>query len=233
MVEIVGHRGAAGYEPENTLRAIRKGIECGVDWVEIDVRVTKDGVIVLMHDDTVNRTTNGKGLLREMLFSEVRKLDAGKGEKVPTLSEALELCENRVGVLVEVKEPDIAEKVIDEVESFKGPKIMIISFYPEVVKKVKELSSIKAGLIYAKNPIENLNRAVSLKADAVHVHYSLIDRDYVKLVKGKKLTLCAWTVNTEREAIRLINLDVDMITTDYPCLIKDLLSKKYGLNLFM
>ncbi|RLE93890.1 MAG: hypothetical protein DRN04_05350 [Thermoprotei archaeon] len=233
MIEIVGHRGAAGYEPENTLKAIRKGIECRVDWIEIDVRATKDGVLVLMHDDTVDRTTNGKGLLREMLFSEVRKLDAGKGEKVPTLKEALELCENKVGVLVEVKEPDITEKVIGEVESFKGPKIMIISFYPEVVKKVKELSSIKAGLIYAKNPIENLNRAVSLRADAVHVHYSLVDRDYVKLVREKKLTLCAWTVNTEREAIRLINLDVDMITTDYPCLIKDLLSKKYGLNLFM
>ncbi|HDI74527.1 MAG: glycerophosphodiester phosphodiesterase [Thermoprotei archaeon] len=232
MVQIVGHRGAAGYEPENTIRAIKKGIDCGADWVEVDVRATKDGVLVLMHDDTVDRTTDGSGYLRNLTFDEVRRLDAGKGERVPTLEEALEVCKGLVGVLVEIKEPYIAENVARVVEEIGLDRVMIISFYPEALKRVKEISSLKTGLIYARNPIENLNRAVRLKVDSVQVHYSLLDREYVKLVKDRGLILCAWTVNSEREAIRVLNLGVDMITTDYPCLIRHLLSKKYRLNIF-
>ncbi|HDI31391.1 MAG TPA: glycerophosphodiester phosphodiesterase, partial [Thermofilum sp.] len=87
---VIGHRGMRFVEPENTLRAIERALRCGVDAVEVDVRMTKDGRLVLMHDETVDRTTDGEGRVRDLTFNEIRRLDAGKGERVPTLEEVLE-----------------------------------------------------------------------------------------------------------------------------------------------
>ena len=91
----VGHRGARAYEPENTLRSFRKALELGVNAVELDVRRTKDGELVVIHDDKVDRTTNGRGLVNELTLEEIEKLDAGKGEKIPTLEEALEFLDKK------------------------------------------------------------------------------------------------------------------------------------------
>ncbi|MEM3426627.1 MAG: glycerophosphodiester phosphodiesterase family protein, partial [Thermoproteota archaeon] len=97
----IGHRGARFYEPENTLRSFRKALELGVDAVELDVRRTRDGELVVIHDAEVDRTTNGKGLVRELTLEEIRRLDAGKGEKIPTLEEALDFLDGRVKILIE------------------------------------------------------------------------------------------------------------------------------------
>ncbi|HDD72245.1 MAG TPA: glycerophosphodiester phosphodiesterase, partial [Candidatus Bathyarchaeota archaeon] len=98
-MKVVAHRGASGAEPENTLRAVRRGFEVGADWVEVDVRVSRDGRFVVIHYETVDRTTDGSGRVSEMTFDELRKLDAGMGERMPSLEEVLDEAEGR-GTLV-------------------------------------------------------------------------------------------------------------------------------------
>ena len=98
----IGHRGAAGHAPENTLAAIQKGIALGVDFVEVDVRRTADGVLVILHDETVNRTTNGKGRVDRLSLREIKRLNAGNGESIPTLEEVLTVVEGQAGLVVEL-----------------------------------------------------------------------------------------------------------------------------------
>jgi len=100
----IGHRGAKGYEPENTLRSFQKALELNVDAVELDVRRTKDGAIVVIHDAEVDRTTNGKGLVSELTLKEIKELDIEKGEKIPTLEEALDFLDKKVKIFIELKE---------------------------------------------------------------------------------------------------------------------------------
>jgi len=104
MVQIIGHRGARGLEPENTMRSFRKALELGVDYIECDVHMTKDGHIVLMHDHTVDRTTNASGPVNSFTFDEIRKLDAGEGEIIPTLGELLDLARGKVKLHIELKD---------------------------------------------------------------------------------------------------------------------------------
>jgi glycerophosphoryl diester phosphodiesterase len=98
----IGHRGAAGHAPENTVAAIRKGIALGVDFVEIDVRRTSNGGLVVLHDETVNRTTNGKGRVDRLSLQEVKKFNAGNGEHIPTLEEVLKVATGVAGLMLEL-----------------------------------------------------------------------------------------------------------------------------------
>src|ERR671930_261980 len=104
---VVGHRGCALLEPENTLRAFRRALELGCDYVETDVRFTRDGELILMHDETVDRTTSGS--VADLTFAELRALDAGQGEQVPTLAELLPLLRGRAQILCELKGEDTAD----------------------------------------------------------------------------------------------------------------------------
>jgi len=112
----IGHRGAAGHAPENTLAAVRQGIELGVDFVEIDVRRTADGVLVALHDATVNRTTNGRGRVEALSLGEVRKLDAGNGERIPTVEEVLQMAGGRTGLMLELKVDGLAHLTVQTVQ---------------------------------------------------------------------------------------------------------------------
>ncbi|MEO0143058.1 MAG: glycerophosphodiester phosphodiesterase family protein [candidate division WOR-3 bacterium] len=109
MIEIIGHRGARGIEPENTIRSFKKAIELKVDYIECDVHLTKDGHIVLIHDHTLDRTTNGTGYVNDYSFDAIRKLDAGKGEKIPTLQELIDLIKGKVKAHIELKDEKATE----------------------------------------------------------------------------------------------------------------------------
>ena len=129
MVKVIGHRGAAGLEPENTLRSIGKAIELGVDQVEIDVRLTKDRRLVVIHDPTVGRTTNGQGYVKDFTFEELRRLDAGKGERIPSLEEVLSLTKGKIVLQIELKEEGTARPVVRLIESMDAEGDAILSSF--------------------------------------------------------------------------------------------------------
>ena len=126
----IGHRGAAGHAPENTLAAIRKGIALGVDFVEIDVRCTADGVLVVLHDSTVNRTTNGKGPIDRLSLRDVKALDAGNGECIPTLEEVLNVVAGQTGLMVELKIKGVAQKTVEAVQNCRIQRACHLCFLP-------------------------------------------------------------------------------------------------------
>ncbi|MBU1163058.1 MAG: glycerophosphodiester phosphodiesterase, partial [Proteobacteria bacterium] len=134
---IMGHRGAAALEPENTLLSIRKAMEIGVDAVEIDVHLSKDKEIVVMHDSTLDRTTNGTGPVNNYTLSELKKYDAGKGETIPTLQQVMELTDKKVSLVIELKEKDTEKIVVEQIKKNKiEDNVYVISFWHRLVKNV-------------------------------------------------------------------------------------------------
>ena len=226
MIKVVGHRGAAGEEPENTLRSILRGIECGADFVEVDVRSTRDGVLVLLHDETLDRTTSGSGPLREWDFDEVRRLDAGKGERIPTVEEALEVVRGRCGILLELKEVGWEGRLFRVVEGAGMlSDAIFISFHRECVEALRDLGGA-VGVIFADRPYEHLEYARRADVDLVAPHYRLVDSEFVSRASEYGLKVNAWTVNDVSVMVRLIRLGVFAITSDYPCLLRRVVDER-------
>ena len=214
---IVAHRGASGYEPENTLRSVRRALEMGVDAVEIDVRLSRDGVPVVIHDETVDRTTNGRGRVGDMTLEELRRLDAGAGERIPLLEEVVDVAGGRVPLFVEIKEPGAAEpslKVVEEKGVLDG--VVFISFHPEALSVLRGLEpAAHLGLIYAK-PGNGIVGARNLGCEFVLPFYRLATEKAVALAHRLKLSVVAWTVDELETAAELKRRGVDGIASNYP-----------------
>ncbi|MBS7249260.1 MAG: glycerophosphodiester phosphodiesterase [Candidatus Freyarchaeota archaeon] len=218
---IIAHRGASFYEPENTLRAVKRALEFGVDGVEIDVRSTIEGNIVVIHDETVERTTNGGGRVRDMSLVELRSLDAGKGEKIPLLEEVLELVGNKAMLIIELKTGGIEERVLSIVEKYNAlDRVMFSSFIHGSVKRVKELNSrVKTGVIIRSSPINPSVLALDARAENICAFYKYVSWEMVQNVHGHGLNIFAWTVDDANTAENLIMLGVDGIVTNKPDII--------------
>ena len=224
---IIGHRGAAGYEPENTIKSILKGIECGASAIEVDVRRTKDGIMVLMHDETVDRTTNGEGKVSELTLAEIKCLDAGKGERVPTLFEVFELLKERnVILLVELKEIGYEEEVVSMVKDFNMlDRVYITSFHKSALNRVVEIEpNMKTGLIFSSNTLRNMKIAEELNVDVVVPKYQLVNRNFLRSCRRLGFKVFVWTVNRAIDVVKFYRLGVDGIVTDYPCMVKRIIN---------
>ncbi len=217
----IGHRGAAGYEPENTLRSFRKAIELGVDMVELDVRRTKDGKFVVIHDDTVDRTTQGSGAVAEMTLAEIMELDAGRGEKIPTLDEVLNLVGGKAGMDIEVKDPGTGQaigqfltdrlacdaKSDDFIISSFLPRELVVEYYPRNVRRlllVKECSA------------DSIRAAVTLGVWGIGPKAELVDKDFVKAAHDAGLKVLPWTADEPILIHQLKALGVDGIFSNFP-----------------
>ena len=222
MLELrIGHRGARAYEPENTLRSFRRALELGVNAIEFDVRRTKDGELVVIHDNKVDRTTDGKGLVNELTLKEIKELNTEKGEKIPTLEEALDFLDRKVKLLIELKETGFEDKVLEVIKS-KGleDNVIIISFHEEALRRIRELSDkIEIGLIYVKhkNPIK---AALSLKAQYLLPLYRFTHSTLIKKAHENGLKVIVWTINTLEEAQEYARKGVDGIASDKPDILK-------------
>jgi len=222
----IGHRGAKFYEPENTLRSFRKALELGANAVELDVRRTRDGELVVIHDAEVDRTTNGKGLVSGLTLEEIRSLDAGKGEKIPTLEEVLDFLDNRVKILIELKEAGVEEKVLKLVHE-KGleKNVIIISFLEDALRRVRELDKdVETGFIFVKHN-DPVKTAVELKANYLLPLYRFTHSDLIRKSHENGLKVIVWTVNDEKEASEYAGKRVDGITSDKPDILKALILK--------
>jgi len=231
MIEVTGHRGAAGLEPENTLRSIRKAIDLGVDRVEIDVRVTKDGHLVVIHDETVDRTTNGQGYVKDLTFSELRKLDAGKGERIPTLEEALRLTRGRVVLQVELKAAEATEPTVHLIEREQAEReVVITSFMHELLRKVHDLNpALRTGALFFDVQGDICQRALDVHSEAIHVYYRNVDSRLVEDTHRRGLKVSVWNPDEAEDMRRMIGLNVDVIGTNRPDLLLSLL-KEMGMR---
>ena len=220
----ISHRGASAYEPENTLRAIRRALEYAVDMVEVDVRETKDEEIVVIHDETLERTTNGRGHVHQTSFSELRKLDAGKGERIPTLQEVIDLVKGRVGLVVELKDPGTTDKVAEILgKNNFVDQTLVTSFIHSAVKTIKELNpQLKTGVIFRSAPIKPSQLALDANANALFPYHKYVTTRMIDDVHSNHLTINVWTVDTREEIEHYARIGVDGIVTNRPDLLKGL-----------
>ena len=221
-VSIVAHRGLSAEEPENTMRAFRRALEVGCDLIEFDVHRTRDGTPVVIHDDTVDRTTDGSGVVREMTLDRIRALDAGGGERIPTLAEVLELTTGRVLLVTEIKRPGIEERVAAVVrESDALADVMFWSFFPQALESMRRVEPrLPGGLLIGPETLprwpEMRELAIRLGLQAVSVFCFGISEEIARDCRRSGLALYAWTADAEAEVARLIALGLDGICTNYP-----------------
>jgi glycerophosphoryl diester phosphodiesterase len=219
----IGHRGARGHEPENTLLSFKKALELDVDMIELDVYTLKDGHTVVFHDDELGRTTNGEGFLIGKTFEEIKKLDAGKGEKVPMLEEVLDLVDKKTQVNIELKGEDTAQPVARIVEKYVQEKgwsyddFLVSSFNHRELKEFKDLKpEVKIGMLISDVSPDYSQLAENLGAYSINVNKEFVTRELVNDVHEKGLKVFVWTVNNKDEIRRIKLLGVDGIFSDYP-----------------
>lgn len=217
----IGHRGAKAYEPENTLRSFQKALELGVNAVELDVRRTRDGEIVVIHDAEVDRTTNGHGSVNELTLAEIKKLLTDRGEKIPTLKEVLDSLDKKAKILIELKEIGLEDKILDLVQE-KGLEgnVIIVSFHEEALRKVRALNNhVDIGLIYVKhkNPVK---AALELKANYLLPFYRFTHTANVQKAHENGLKVIVWTINESGQVAEFVKKGVDGIASDKPDILK-------------
>ncbi len=217
----IGHRGAMGHAPENTLASIRKALEFGVPCVEIDVYCV-DGQLVVFHDSRLERTTNGTGYLLEQNFTDLRSLDAGDGEKIPTLKEVFVAVHLQAGVNIELKGPDTARPVVEFISKMRDmgwsdDLILISSFDHRELAQIRQLDPrIKVGAMMVGLPVNDAAFAESLGAYSVHLSLEFIDRRFVDDAHSRGLRVFVFTVNHPEDIIKMVELGVDGVFTNYP-----------------
>ena len=223
MVVKVGHRGAAGHEPENTLRGFRRAMELGADMVELDVQICGSGEMVVIHDDTVDRTTNGTGAVDELTFEELRRLDAGGGERIPTLDEVLDVADREIGVNIELKGLGTAgpvHEVIERAISEKGwsqTGFIVSSFHLGELVAIRELSDeVRTGVLFARERGGIVEFAELNDAYSIHPYFGSVDADFIGEAREKGLRMFVWTVNDPADIDYMKALGVDGIISDYP-----------------
>jgi glycerophosphoryl diester phosphodiesterase len=219
----IGHRGAAGHAPENTLAAIRKGIELGVDFVEIDVRCTADGVLVVLHDATVNRTTNGKGRVDRAPLSKLQTLNAGEGEHIPTIEEVLEVAQGKAGVMVELKVAGIARMTVEAVKrsGFQEPVIYASFLHRELAHVRSADPEAKLMALFGKLPRATVARAINYKASHVGLRHDTATRRLVETFHNKGLRVWVYTANTTQDIRRALSAGVDGVISNFPDRIRE------------
>lgn len=222
MTTCIGHRGAAGHEPENTLRSFARAIELGADLVEMDVQLTRDGRLVVMHDKRVDRTTTGTGYVAEMSLDELRRLDAGKGERVPTLEEVAELASGRVGMMVEIITPGIARRVVEAVgEGFRGQLVYASFLHAEVAEVRRVAPRAETLALIEAVPVRPTNFARDAAVTHVGISLDSVTEDFIRALREDLYKVFVYTANDPRDVRRLQNLGVDGIISDYPELLRD------------
>lgn len=236
----LAHRGFSGKYPENTMLAFKKAYEAGCDGFETDVQLSKDGVLVLCHDETLDRTTTGTGYLNNYTYEELLTFDAGikfneefKGEKIPTFEELLAFCkEKNLFLNLELKNTELLyegmeEKILDLIEKYNfKDNIIYSSFNHYSMVKLKELDpTVKTGLLYDAGLYHPENYCLAVGADAVHPHYfSVMFKEIVDDIKKKNVLINTYTVNKKEHMKVLLDLGIDSIITNYPDVLCELMN---------
>ena len=217
----IGHRGAKGHAPENTLKSIARGMELGAGWIEVDVYYA-DSHLVVIHDERLERTTNGKGKLSDKSISYLRSLDAGNGEKIPLLEEVIDLVWKKAGLNIELKGPGTARPVIELLRKKLTPewgvdKFLVSSFDHKMLHEVRDLdSAIRIGVLLDGTPGDYPWIAEGLNAYSVNQSLRHVNKKFVRDAHNRGFKVFVYTVNAPKDINKMMALGVDGVFTDYP-----------------
>lgn len=216
--QIIGHRGCPRTEPENTFRSYQRAVDLGVDVIELDVHLSRDGHLVLMHDKAVDRTTNGDGNIVDLEWAEIAELDAGQGERVPQLAEVLETFPD-MGFQIEIKATDSIDQVLDTLRELKDRpgEVTVTSFHvdPVVTALAAPDRTWQAGVICGAKQGDKLGLPAELGCDRMFVHWSLVDRPEVAAFRAHG-PVDVWLSNDTETVHRAIREGFAGTTTDDP-----------------
>jgi len=223
----IAHRGASAHAPENTLAAFRLAAELGADMVELDVRVSADGVPVVIHDPFLARTTDGRGLVQNLTLAELKRLDAGGGERIPTLEEAMETCrEAGIGLYIEIKDSQAVLPLVELVRRHHLKHAVIVnSFRPDWLAYVKALDPhIPTSILFGAINVDPVKLAQAVEADYVHPAWELraprphqlLSPQWIGRVREADLGIIVWHEERLDEIAALRRLGVDGICSDRP-----------------
>ncbi|WP_437032096.1 glycerophosphodiester phosphodiesterase [Streptomyces sp. enrichment culture] len=212
----IGHRGVMGVEPENTLRSFVAAQEAGLDVIELDLHLSKDGVLVVMHDPDVDRTTDGTGAIADQTLAELRALDAGGGERIPTFDEVLDAV--RAPLQAEIKDVQAARALAEVMNGRNlADRIEVSSFHDEAVAEIARLvPGVRTALVASRYGTDVVDRAVEAGASTVCLNIRRLTLEIVEHARKADLRIIGWVVNTQ-DHLRLVRaLGLDGATTDYP-----------------
>ncbi|MGZ9816324.1 glycerophosphodiester phosphodiesterase [Peribacillus simplex] len=229
----IGHRGASGYCPENTMASYNKAIELGADFLEVDINLSKDDVLVVLHDPTLDRTTNGKGNIRDYTAAELKELDAGswyhscyKNEKIPLLSEVLENFGSEVGILIELKHPSsypgIEQKLAEELGKFQEystskSRIMVHSFDMESMKRFHQLMpDIPVGVLIKRRINDQKLKEIAEFASFLNPKQTILSTKLQMQIQKHGMKVYTWTVNNKKQIRMFKKMQLDGIISDFP-----------------
>jgi glycerophosphoryl diester phosphodiesterase len=222
-MQIIGHRGAPAVAPENTLSSFRKALEMRVVMIELDVYALKSGELVVIHDDKVDRTTDGSGYITDFSLTALRRLDAGNGEKIPLLAEVLNLVDKTVPVNIELKGIGTAKPVAELLmryirdRGWTTDRFIVSSFNHIELKKFHQLMpQIRTGALIVGIPVDYAAFAEKLGAYSVNPSAEFVTPEYVQDAHNRGLKVFAFTVNDQSEIRRMDELKVDGIFTNVP-----------------
>jgi len=217
MVAIYAHRGASAELPENTLPAFARAVELGADGIELDVHLSADGVPVVIHDESVNRTTNGTGNVAELSLDQLKALDAGNGAPIPTLAEVLDLVGGRLHVDIEVKAAAAADAVLAETSARSNLRFAISSFNHDVLRHVRRAGgAIEVWPLVMGASDEALETAAELGSPNLAIYDGMVNQEVIEFVAGKGPGCWVWTVNDPVRAADLAEMGANGICTDDP-----------------
>lgn len=223
QVLVIGHRGAMGYETENTLASIEKALELGVGMIEVDVFQIKSGEIAVFHDERVERLTNGAGRIEQYNYFDMKRLLLDGGHRIPVLQDVLQLVDHRVPVNIELKGKGTAGNV-HKIASFYSEKrgwhpdqFLISSFDWDELRKYRDLDPKgRIAVLTEGDPLEALQVASQLKAEAINPHYTQLNAENVAKIHEAGFKVYTWTVNDPAEFQRLVSIGVDGVFSDFP-----------------
>ncbi len=243
---IIAHRGGAKLAPENTLASFKNAIVIGADMIEIDVHFSKDSEIMVIHDESLDRTTNGTGEIKDLTLDEIKKYDAGswfsedfKNEKVPTLTEVLQSINGQCKLLIEIKGgderyPGLEKKIIETVKEHNAePWVVIQSFNKNSILRIKEMyPDLVTYYLLGKGFNDfydevsgqiSKGKSIKKKFDGVAPNYKLLDKNKVDLLHKAGFGIFTYTVNKKADMQKVIEVGVDGIITDSPDILKNIL----------
>ncbi|MEZ5550600.1 MAG: glycerophosphodiester phosphodiesterase family protein [Pseudomonadales bacterium] len=213
---IIGHRGAAGLVPENTLPSFARALELGVDAVELDIHLC-EGRLIVIHDDTLERTTNGTGTLASQTLAALRRLDAGQGAQIPLLEEILELLPGQTGINIELKGPGTALPLAELLRGIPDRDLLVSSFDHDLLDQFHRAApDIRAAPLYSRWKGDPITTASLFGGGFLNLSRKLVTAVRCRAAQAAGLKLLVYTVNDPQEAQQLYAMGVQGLFTDYP-----------------